>query len=144
MKSHKSHRQRDTNETVTIQHLQDVSYSFRNAVNSAVHTFTFNYKRKNHSEHRYHRVSMYYSILKNPKSYIKVINICKRVVLIQCVPRKWFRSAVCDTIYTIYLSCCTQTADPNPFRDTLVITVPRGRSRSKNLSQSCRRSSSSI
>ena len=31
---------------------------------------------------------------------------------------KWFGSADCDTISTIYLSLCTQKADPNPFRGT--------------------------
>ena len=39
------------------------------------------------------------------------------------VPRKGFRSAVCGTIYTIYLSLCTKPADPNPFRDTLYICI---------------------
>ena len=32
--------------------------------------------------------------------------------------RKWLGSADCDTIYTIYLSFCTQTADLNLFRGT--------------------------
>ena len=32
------------------------------------------------------------------------------------VPRKC--SADCDTIYTIFLSLSSQTADPNPFRGT--------------------------
>ena len=32
--------------------------------------------------------------------------------------RKGFVSAVCDTIYTIHQSLCTQSADPNPFRCT--------------------------
>ena len=35
-----------------------------------------------------------------------------------CVRPKGFGSAVCETIYTIYLSLCTQTADPNPFGGT--------------------------
>ena len=34
------------------------------------------------------------------------------------VLRKWFGSANCDTIYTLYLSLCTQTANPNHFRGT--------------------------
>ena len=29
-----------------------------------------------------------------------------------------YGSAVCDTIYTIYISLCTQKADPKPFRGT--------------------------
>ena len=37
---------------------------------------------------------------------------------IQPVPRKAFWSADCDTIYTIYLFLCTQSADPNAFRGT--------------------------
>ena len=36
--------------------------------------------------------------------------------LLPAVPQKRFGSADCDTIYTIYVSLCTQTADPNPFR----------------------------
>ena len=32
------------------------------------------------------------------------------------VPRKWFGSADCNTIYTIYPSLCTQSADLNLFR----------------------------
>ena len=42
-----------------------------------------------------------------------------RCTFIQCVPRKGFGSSDCDTIYTIYFSICTQSADPNPFRGTL-------------------------
>ena len=34
--------------------------------------------------------------------------------------KKWFKSADCDTVYTIYLSLCIQTADPTPFRGTYV------------------------
>ena len=37
---------------------------------------------------------------------------------LQAVPRKGFVSAVCDTLYTIKLSLCTHTADPDPFRGT--------------------------
>ena len=37
---------------------------------------------------------------------------------IPTVPRKWFGSADCDTIYIIYKSFCTQTADPNHFWGT--------------------------
>ena len=33
------------------------------------------------------------------------------IFYVQYVPRKGFGSAVWDTIYTIYLSLCTQTAD---------------------------------
>ena len=52
-------------------------------------------------------------------------------MLEQCMPRKGFgefASAVCDTIYTIYLYLCTNTADPNspnPFRgiDCMYSTV---------------------
>ena len=33
-------------------------------------------------------------------------------------PRKGFGSADCDTIYAIYLSLFTQSANPNPFRGT--------------------------
>ena len=33
---------------------------------------------------------------------------------ISAVSRKWFGSADCDSICTIYLSLCTHTADPNP------------------------------
>ena len=44
------------------------------------------------------------------------------VVLPPAVPRKWFGSVDCDTIYVyalcIYLSLCTQSADPNHFRGT--------------------------
>ena len=40
------------------------------------------------------------------------------VLYIQAVSRKGFGSSDCDTIYTIYLSLCTQTADPNLFRGT--------------------------
>ena len=36
------------------------------------------------------------------------------------VPRKWFGSADCDTIYIIYLSLSTQTTDSNHFRGTIV------------------------
>ena len=38
--------------------------------------------------------------------------------LLPTVTRKWFESADCDPICTIYLSLCTQTADPKPFRGT--------------------------
>ena len=38
----------------------------------------------------------------------------------QCVPRKGLRSADCSTIYTIYLSFCSQSADPNPFKALIV------------------------
>ena len=38
--------------------------------------------------------------------------------LLPAVPQKRFGSADCDTIYTIYVSLWTQTADPNPFRGT--------------------------
>ena len=31
---------------------------------------------------------------------------------------KWFGTAICDTIYIIYLSLFTQQTDPNPFRGT--------------------------
>ena len=41
---------------------------------------------------------------------------------VQCVPRKGFGSADCDTKFTIYLPLCTQSADPNPFRGTHCIT----------------------
>ena len=34
------------------------------------------------------------------------------------VPRKWLGSADCGTKYNIFLSLCTQTADPKPFRGT--------------------------
>ena len=34
------------------------------------------------------------------------------------MPRKEFKSAACDTIYTIYLPLCIQPADPNPFQGT--------------------------
>ena len=37
---------------------------------------------------------------------------------IPAVPRKGLGSADCDSIYTIYISLCTQTADPIPFRGT--------------------------
>ena len=37
---------------------------------------------------------------------------------IPAVPQKWFGSAVCDTMYTIYLSLSTQTADLNLLRGT--------------------------
>ena len=37
---------------------------------------------------------------------------------IPAVPRKWFGSADCDTIYIIYKSFCTQTADPIHFWGT--------------------------
>ena len=30
------------------------------------------------------------------------------------VPWQWFGSAICETTFTIYLSLCTKTADPNP------------------------------
>ena len=40
-------------------------------------------------------------------------NLFWQSTYIPVVPRKWFRSADCDTIYTIYLSRCTQSADPN-------------------------------
>ena len=33
-------------------------------------------------------------------------------------PTKKFGSTDCDTIYIIYLSLCTQSADPNPIRGT--------------------------
>ena len=36
-------------------------------------------------------------------------------IIVPAVPRKGFGSVDCDTIYTIYLSLCTQSADPNPF-----------------------------
>ena len=36
--------------------------------------------------------------------------------MLPTVPRKWFGSADCDNMYTIYLSLPTQTAHPNPFR----------------------------
>ena len=42
---------------------------------------------------------------------------------IQCVHRKGLESAVCDTIYTIYLALSTHTADPNPFRVTYCIRI---------------------
>ena len=37
---------------------------------------------------------------------------------VPAVHRKGFVSADCDTIYTIHLSLCTQSADPNSFRGT--------------------------
>ena len=50
----------------------------------------------------------------------KSISQCKtqakiKYILAPAVPRKVFGSADCDTIYTNYISFCTQTADPNPF-----------------------------
>ena len=39
--------------------------------------------------------------------------------MIQPLHQKAFGSADCDTIYTIYLSLCSQSADPNPSRDGL-------------------------
>ena len=43
--------------------------------------------------------------------------------MMQGVPRKGVLTAFCDTIYTIYLSVCTQTADPNSFRGTHCICL---------------------
>ena len=42
-----------------------------------------------------------------------------------CVPQKRFGSADYDTtrIYPIYLFLCTQKADPNPFRGTLLVVI---------------------
>ena len=53
------------------------------------------------------------------------VNIVNKIITnylaqgkLPAVPRKWFGSAVCDTLYTIYPSLCTQSADPNHFRGT--------------------------
>ena len=35
--------------------------------------------------------------------------------------QKGFGLADCDTIFTIYIFLCTQSADPNPFRGTRCI-----------------------
>ena len=51
------------------------------------------------------------------KWFIEQENIWrKKLSFGQSVPRKAFGSADCDALYTIYLSFCTQPADPNAFR----------------------------
>ena len=51
--------------------------------------------------------------------YISVVETLKVVTdEVPAVPRKGFGSADSDIIYTINLSYCTQSADPNPFRGT--------------------------
>ena len=45
------------------------------------------------------------------------------IKLITAVPPKRFGSADCDTIYTIYLSLCTKSEEPNPFLGTVSILL---------------------
>ena len=55
-----------------------------------------------------HKIICVYLFLRN---YVISFNV-------PAVPRKGSGSADCDTIYTIYPSLCTQSANPNPFRGT--------------------------
>ena len=52
---------------------------------------------------------------------------------VQCGPQKWFGSADCDTINTIYLSLCTYTADPKSFRGTHCIRSKKATKKSSRL-----------
>jgi len=49
--------------------------------------------------------------------FLNSVRKCKILIefKILAVPRKGFRSADCDTLYAIYLSIFTQSADPSPF-----------------------------
>ena len=55
-----------------------------------------------------------------PSQGFALLQQCKPIYVyivyyIPAVPRKWFVPTDYDTIYTMYLSFCTQTADPNHF-----------------------------
>ena len=54
-------------------------------------------------------------IIYNLLIYLWLIGFCS---IIPAVTRKGFGSADCDTIYTLYQSLCTQSANPNPFGGT--------------------------
>ena len=46
--------------------------------------------------------------------------MCIQINNYTVVPRKWIGSADCDTMYTIYLSLCTQTDYQNLFEANIV------------------------
>ena len=47
----------------------------------------------------------------NPNNYVYYLRMI-------CCASKRVRIRCCDSIYTVYLSLCTLSADPNPFRGT--------------------------
>ena len=63
-----------------------------------------------------------YSTLSLMKKKLVPSKSCRKLIeheILSVVPQEMFGSADCDTIlYTIYLSLCTQSADPSPFRGT--------------------------
>ena len=62
-------------------------------------------------------------VVKNYKIFHEIpdINIPRTI---PAVPRKWFESADCGIIYSIYLSLCTQAANSNPILETHIVSYP--------------------